>query len=120
MLVIRTGRIEFPSGTGSRTNSQMVWFQDNVVRECWVGLAGYSVAYSSGDHELKTIEVALSCGPQKSEFGPGIGVMATLFLSDKNADDPFHGWVDFILFVQLGQIPPILDPRVIDLRLVIQ
>ena len=120
MLVIRTGRIEFASGTGSRTASQMVWFPSNVIQDCWVGLGGYSVAYSSGDHELKTIQVGLRSSQEKTEFGPGVQVTATLFLSDKNADDAFHGWVDFVLFVELGNIPPVLNPKVLDLRLVIQ
>jgi hypothetical protein len=119
MLAIRTGRIEFASGTGSRTASQMVWFPNQVIRECHVGLAGYSVSYSSGDHELKTIEVGLSCSLQKTEFGIGVQVTATLFLCDKNADDAFQGRVDFVLFAELDQ-PLVLNPRVLDLRVVLQ
>lgn len=120
MVVIRTGRIEIGSGTGPRTAAQMVWFPNQVIRECWVGLAGYNVGYSSGDHELKRIEVALRCSQQQTEFGLGVQVLATLFLSDKNADDAFQGWVDFVLFVELGRLPPIVDPDVLVLRRVVE
>ena len=119
MLAIRTGRIPFASGTGSRTVSQMVWFPTQVIRECWVGLGGYSVAYSSGDHELKTIEVGLRCSIQQTEFGPGVQVVANLFLSDKNSDDAFHGWVDFVLFVELDQ-PLVFDPNLVGGQLELQ
>ena len=40
MLVIRTGRIEIASGTGPLTATEMVWFPNDVIGECWVGLAG--------------------------------------------------------------------------------
>jgi len=119
MVVIRTGRVDIPSGTGSRTGVEMVWFPDQVIRECWVGLAGYSVNYSSGDHEVQTIEVALSCSRQNTEFGLGVGVAATLLLRDQNGDDSFSGWVDYVLFVELDT-RPFIDPAVLGLRVEIQ
>ena len=120
MVVIRTGRIEIGSGTGLRTAAQMVWFPNQVIRDCWVGLAGYNVAYISGDHEVKRIEVALRCSRQQTEFGLGVQVLATLSLSDKNADDAFQGWVDFVLFVDLSNLPPVVDLGVLDARLVVE
>lgn len=90
-----------------------------MIRECWVGLAGYRVAYGSGDHEVQTIEVALRCSQQKTEFGLGVQVLATLLLRDKNGDDSFSGWVDFVLFVELDQ-PLTVNPKALDLHLVIQ
>ena len=119
MLAIRTGRIDFVSDTGSRTNFQMAWFPTQTIRECSVGMGGYNVAYSSGDHELKTVEVALRCSLVNTEFGPGIQVAATLHLRDRNGDDSFQGWVDYVLFAEVGQ-PPILDPNVLDVNVVIQ
>lgn len=119
MLAIRTGRIEFASGTGSRTATQMVWFPTQTIRECHVGLAGYHVAYSSGDHELETLEVALSCSLQKTEFGLGVQVAATLHLRDKNGDDPFGGWVDFVAFVEVDPLLTI-NPKALEVRVVIQ
>ena len=52
MLAIRTGRIEFASGTGPRTATQMVWFPTSVVRACHVGMGGHRIGFTSGDHEL--------------------------------------------------------------------
>jgi hypothetical protein len=119
MLAIRTGRIEFASGTGPRTATQMVWFPTSVIRASHVGLGGYRATFSSGDHELKTIEAAVSCSLQNTEFGLGVQVAATLFLCDKNADDPFQGFVDFVLFAELDQ-PLTANPKVLDVRLVLQ
>jgi hypothetical protein len=120
MPAIRTGRIEFASGTGSRTFTQMVWFPGQTIRECHVGLAGYRAAYTSGDHELKALEVGLRCSQETSEFGIGVQVAATLHLRDKNGDDPFQGFIDYVLFVELDPPSVAFNPRVLDLRLVIQ
>jgi hypothetical protein len=119
MLAIRTGRIELASGTGPRTATQMVWFPTSVVRACHVGMGGHRIGFTSGDHELKTLEVSLSCSLQNTEFGLGVQVAATLFLSDKNADDPFGGFVDFVLFVEL-ESPGTFDPAVLDVRVALQ
>jgi hypothetical protein len=119
MLAIRTGRIEIEAGTGPRTATQMVWFPTSVIRACHVGLGGYRVAYGSGDHEVKTLEVDLRCSLVNTEFGLGVQVVATLFLCDRNADDPFSGFVDFVLFAELDQ-PGVLDPKVLDLRVALQ
>jgi hypothetical protein len=120
MLVIRTGRIEIASGTGPLTATEMVWFPNDVIGECWVGLAGYNATYSSGDHELKALEVRLKCGAQKTEFGIGVAVTATLLLRDKNGDDPFEGWVDFVLFVELKHAFPNTNIGSVDLHLTIR
>ncbi|MBK7643679.1 MAG: hypothetical protein IPJ19_11645 [Planctomycetes bacterium] len=120
MVVIRTGRIEFQSGTGSRTYTQMVYFPGQLIQHCSVGLNGYRVAYSSGDHELRTIEVDLDCSQQKSEFGFGVAVAATLLLRDKNGDDPFEGWVDYVLFVELHPQPANLDAKTVNVSVVIR
>lgn len=118
MVVIRTGRIEFTPATGAQTRTQMVWFPTMEIRACWVGLGGYSMAYVSGDHEVKTIEVGVRCALRDTEFGRGVEVSATLFLSDKNADDRFRGWVDFIAFVDVG--PPPIVGKVLELTLALR
>jgi hypothetical protein len=46
--------------------------------------------------------VALSCAIRDTEFGRGVVVEATLLLRDDNGDDPFSGWADYILFVELS------------------
>lgn len=44
-----------------------------------------------------------SPGVQDTEFGRGVVVAATLLLRDRNGDDPFSGWVDYLLIVDLGK-----------------
>jgi hypothetical protein len=34
---------------------------------------------------------------------PGVVVEGTLLLDDENGDDPFDGWADYMLFVELGR-----------------
>lgn len=120
MLAIRTGRIPIPSGTGPRSATEMVFFPNETIRECWVGLAGYNATYTSGDHELKALEAALKCSEQKTEFGIGVAVTATLLLRDKNGDDAFQGWVDYILFAELLHVGPAIHPGAVNINLTIR
>lgn len=121
MLTIRTERIELPSGTGPRSGTRMYWFPDRLIGPCWVGMSGYSATFLNGDHKLKTLEVALRCQARDTEFGRGVEVAATLFLSDKNADDRFYGWVEFVLFVELtAKRPPVGGPLDLDLDLAVR
>ncbi len=102
MIEIRSGRLEPQSGTGSRTASRTFTF-DRVVEGCWVALTGYSLRYLGEDHHVRTISVDLSANPQQTDSGPGVEVTASLLLDDKNGDDSFGGWADFLLFVELGR-----------------
>ena len=102
MIAIRTGRLELPVGTGSRTVSDTHFF-DRQVEGCWVALRGYWLRYEDGDHHVRTIGVELEAGLQDTESGPGVVVEGTLLLDDQNGDDPFDGWADYMLFVELGR-----------------
>ena len=102
MIVIRTGRLEVPSGKGPRTVSDSHFF-DRQVEDCWVALRGYWLRYDDGDHHVRTIGVELEAGLQDLEPGPGVVVEGTLLLDDHNGDDPFAGWADYMLFVELGR-----------------
>ena len=102
MITIRTGRLEVPSGTGPRAISDTHFF-DRQVEDCWVALRGYWLRYVDGDHHVRTIGVELEAGLHVVQPAPGIVVEGTLLLDDHNGDDPFSGWVDYILFVELGR-----------------
>ena len=102
MIEIRSGRLEPAQGTGPRTDTDTFYF-DRQVERCWVGLTGYKLAYADDDHHVRTISVDLSAGLQETESGPGVVVKATLLLDDKNGDDAFAGWADYLLFVELGR-----------------
>src|SRR5262245_66036048 len=98
MIAIRTGRLELPAGTGPRSASDTYYF-DRQVEGCWVALRGYWLSYEDEDHHVHTIGVELEAGLQDTESGPGVVVEGTLLLNDKNGDDPFSGWADYMLFV---------------------
>lgn len=102
MITVRTGRLQPHEGTGPRTAAETFSF-DHQIRDCWVVLTGYRLGYRDGDHHVKTISVSLSATVQDTESGRGVVVEATLLLRDKNGDDVFSGWVDYALFVDLGQ-----------------
>jgi hypothetical protein len=103
MIEIRSGRLEPAQGTGPRTDADTFHF-DRQVKRCWVALTGYKLAYLDEDHHVRTISVDLSAGLQETESGPGVVVEATLLLDDKNGDDTFAGWADYLLFVELGRL----------------
>lgn len=102
MITIRNGRLEPPEGTGPRTTNDTFYF-DRQIRDCWVVLTGYRLGYRDGDHHVKTISVDLSATVQDTEFGRGVVVGATMLLRDRNGDDVFSGWADYVLFVDLGE-----------------
>ena len=102
MIAFRTGHLEPAPGTGRRTDLDTFVFDRQVLR-CWVALTGYSLAYRDEDHHVRTISVDLSAGVQETESGPAVVVEAALLLDDKNGDDAFEGWADYLLFVELGR-----------------
>jgi hypothetical protein len=102
MIEIRTGRLEPAAGTGPRTDADTYYF-DRQVERCWVALTGYKLGYTGDDHHVRTISVDLSAGLRDTESGPGVVVEATLLLDDRNGDDSFAGWADYLLFVELGR-----------------
>jgi hypothetical protein len=107
---IRDGRIVFPSGTGVQT-VRMVFIVNRFPRACWVALAGYQAKYDSSDHHIKTLQVELSADMLTTDDGPTIYVTARLHLRDKNADDRFSGWIDFVLFADTGR--PVFDASIL-------
>src|SRR5262249_7589121 len=60
MIAIHNGQLAVEAGTGTRTASWS-WYFDHEIRNCWVALAGYSVAYTDDDHHVKTLSVDVSC-----------------------------------------------------------
>jgi hypothetical protein len=105
MIEIRSGRLEPEGGTGPKTTTETFYF-DREIRNCWVALTGYKLGYLGGDHDVLTLGVDLSAAVRDTEFGRGVVVEATLLLRDKNGDDTFAGWADYLLFVDLGRVRP--------------
>ena len=111
-IQLRSGRIEIPSGTGPRSAGR-TYLVDRLPRACWVAMGGYQARYDSSDHHIKTLQVELTCGTGIGEFGPDIFVVATLLLRDRNADDRFSGWVDYVLFADTDPRRP-FDPNILN------
>ena len=110
-IALRSARIDFPSGTGLRA-ADRTYLVDRLPRACWVAMSGYEARYDNSDHHIKTLQVELTCGMGISEFGPAIYVTARVLLRDDNGDDPFSGWVEYVLFVDTDPPPP-LDPSIL-------
>ena len=108
MITIRSGRLEPETGTGPQTMTDTFYF-DREIRSCWVVLTGYKLGYEDSDHHLQTISVDLSAEARDTEFGRGVVVEATLLLRDKNGDDTFSGWAEYLLFVDLGLRVTLVD-----------
>jgi hypothetical protein len=111
-IELRSGRIPIPSGTGVRA-ADRTYLVDRFPRACWVAMAGYQARYDNSDHHVKTLQVELSCGMGTGEFGPAVYVTARMHLGDANNDDPFSGWIDFLLFADTD-VPRPRDPAVIN------
>lgn len=108
-MEMKSGTIEFPVGTGERTQRMTFLFPRKVV-ETHVALTGYQAQYSNDDHHVKRITVKLSAQPGAHiDEGFEAIVTATLNLRDRNADDPYFGSISFVLFAQTqGILPPII------------
>lgn len=102
-IELRSGRIEIPSGTGLRTADRS-YQVDRLPLACWVAMSGYQARYDDSDHHVQTLRVELTCGMGTSEFGPAIYVTAHLLLRDDNGDDPFSGWIDYLLFTETNPV----------------
>ena len=102
MITIRSGRLEPETGTGPQTMTDTFYF-DREIRSCWVVLDGLQARVSRTATIIYRRSVwILSAEARDTEFGRGVVVEATLLLRDKNGDDTFSGWAEYLLFVDLG------------------
>jgi hypothetical protein len=114
-LDFRTGSIDFSSplrGSGPRVSSQTVVFP-RQVNNAVVGLNGYSVAYSGGDHHIGRIEVHLEATINANT----VTVEARLGLRDWSGDwdDDYDGNIDFTILADLASAtdaPPRADLQI--------
>lgn len=106
-LIIESHTIDFPSRTGERNINFRVTFLKPIVK-AWVALAGYEAQYTNGDHHVKRLTVMLSCTlGARTDEGWEVNVNARFNLRDKNADDPFQGKINFVIFAEpQGRIIP--------------
>jgi hypothetical protein len=108
-MEMKSGTIEFPVGTGERTQTMTFLFPRRVI-EAHVALSGYQAQYRDDDHHVKRLTVKLFARPGAHvDEGFEAVVTAVFNLRDQNADDPYSGSISFVLFVQTeGILPPII------------
>jgi hypothetical protein len=73
-------------------------------------LKGYDAEYTDTDHHLNRLQVMLQAGiGGRIDEGWEAFVVAQFNLRDDDADDPFRGSIDFVLFVETeGILPPVV------------
>lgn len=100
----RAGRLDFLPQTAPHTVALRLLF-DRPVLAVAIGLTGYSARYSGGDHHVRELRVDL-----RAEVGGRVDdgwearIVGTLYLHD-DSDSSFSGWIDYLLFVELGKFP---------------
>jgi hypothetical protein len=97
------GRLAFPQVT-SRVNTMGYAhpFNGRVI-EAHVVLRGYEVNFNNGDHHVLQTQVSLTCKVDRSNAANDtVHVAGTLLLRDSsgNIDDPFQGWIDYLIIAQ--------------------
>jgi hypothetical protein len=100
----RSGRLEFPPHTGPHTIALRVGFSRPVLA-VEVALAGYEARFTSSDNEVRRLQVMLHAEVGgRVDDGWEARLVATLQLQD-DGNSTFQGWIDYLLFVELGKAP---------------
>lgn len=106
----RTGRLDFPPQSGPHTVGMNIGF-DRPVLSVEVALVGYEARYTSSDHHVRqlTVELHAAVGGRVDD-GWELRLVGTLFLKD-DSNAQFSGWIDYLLFVELGKVTtPVVPP----------
>lgn len=104
----RSGRLDFPPQSGSHTVVLRLGF-DRPVLSVAIALAGYEARYVSSDHHVRQLTVDLHAEPGgRVDDGWEARLVGTLYLHDDDGNT-FTGWIDYIVFVELGARPRPLD-----------
>ncbi len=104
----RSGRLDFLPQSHSHTVVLRVGF-DRPVLSVAVALAGYEARYVSSDHHVRQLTVDLHAEPGgRVDDGWEARLVGTLYLHDDDGNT-FTGWIDYLLFVELGPRPGLPD-----------
>lgn len=100
-MITRSGRIDFTPQSGPHTVAMRIGF-DRPVLSVEVALAGYEARYTSSDHHVRQLRVELHAEVGgRVDDGWEASLVGTLHLHD-DSDSTFTGWIDYLLFVELG------------------
>ena len=111
----RSGRLEFPPQSAPHTVALRVGF-DRPVLSVAIAITGYDARYGGEDHHVGRLIVDLHAEVGgRVDDGWEARIVGTLYLHD-DINSSFSGWIDYLLFVELGKLPlpgdigPIHDP----------
>jgi len=96
----REGWLNFPPTTGRRQRAETsVTFPQNV-RTAQVMLKGYNVSYNNGDHHILELEIDLDT---VEVIGPTVRIAGDFVFRDSsgNYDDPYSGFINFVVVADL-------------------
>ncbi len=99
-LQFKEGWITFPATTGQRQRlSQTVSFT-GPVNAYQVVMKGYNIRYDDGDHHILELELDLD----STVSGTDVTVTGDFVLRDSsgNYDDPYEGWMNFVVIADVG------------------
>jgi hypothetical protein len=111
----RSGRLEFPPQSAPNIVALRVVL-DRPVLSVAIALTGYDARYGGDDHHVRQLIVDLRVEPGgRVDDGWEVRIVGRLYLHDDD-NSSFSGWIDYLLFVELGMRPnpgdvgPIDDP----------
>jgi hypothetical protein len=97
------GRLTFPEVTGRVNTMGYAHPFNGKIAEAHAVLRGYEVNFDNGDHHVLQTQVALTCQVDRSNAANDtVHVNGTLLLRDSsgNIDDPYRGWIDYLIIAQ--------------------
>lgn len=98
-IAFREGWISFPSTTGRKQRGSSVEnFGRNIITHQAM-LKGFNIRYDNGDHHILETEIDLD----SSVSGTTVTVYGDFLLRDSsgNIDDPYRGWINYVVIAEL-------------------
>ena len=100
----RSGRLDFTPHSAPHTVALRLGF-DRPVLSVAIALTGYEARYGASDHHVRQLTVDLQAAVGgRVDDGWEARVIGTLYLHD-DSNASFSGWIDYLLFVELGARP---------------
>lgn len=95
----KEGWINYPSATGRRQRKDATVTFPGSVRTHQVALKGYNVRFDKSDREILETEIDID----STASGTSVTVSGDLVLRDSSGtyDDPYSGWINFVVMANL-------------------
>ena len=99
-LEFREGWITFPAATGRRQRASRTVTFSGTINAYQVALKGYNIRYDDTAHHILELELDLD----STRSGNTITVNGDFVLRDSsgNFDDPYEGWMNFVVMADVN------------------